>query len=158
MSSRRTTRHLQGANGATAANPAAQDGEPLPPARQNDAVVAPAIASQAAATDGAPEPDDGPKPAIPRVEGGNDANVGARKCEGKIDLRNVKMAQFTGTDPWGPYDSGVRDWRDQFADQVADAQVMAAQEWSEAAQNSVLSIFVTGPSWPDPPISRRKEI
>ncbi|OWZ11130.1 hypothetical protein PHMEG_00015899 [Phytophthora megakarya] len=53
------------------------------------------------------------------------------------------MEKFSGAVPHGAYDSGVRDWWDQFADQVDDAQILVGQEWSEAAKKSVLSIFLS---------------
>lgn len=113
-----------------------QDDAPAPPAAPNDAAQAPANAPPAAAADGAYEPDNEPNPVSAHADRGG-------KSEGKIDLRNIKMEQFTGKVPSGAYDSGVRDWWDQFSDQVDDAQVLAAQEWSEAAKKSVLSIFLT---------------
>ncbi|KAI9999226.1 hypothetical protein PInf_004046 [Phytophthora infestans] len=68
---------------------------------------------------------------------------GAEKRTDKIDLRNVKSKTFSGAVSPGAYDSGVRDWWEQFADQVEDAQILAGQEWSENAKKAALSIFLT---------------
>ncbi|KAG1683840.1 hypothetical protein DVH05_026695 [Phytophthora capsici] len=101
----------------------------------------PQVPAPQANVEGAPEPDDEPNPVHIGAGGGEE---GTKKRTDKIDLRNVKSETFSGVVPLGAYDSGVRDWWEQFADQVEDAQVLAGREWSESAKKAALSIFLTG--------------
>ncbi|KAI9982359.1 hypothetical protein PInf_008291 [Phytophthora infestans] len=85
----------------------------------------PAVPQVAAPQDnggGAPEPDDEPNPAHIGAGGGEE---GTEKRTDKIDLRNVKSETFSGAVPPGAYDSGVRDWWEQLADQEAGNALVA---------------------------------
>ncbi|GMF44636.1 unnamed protein product [Phytophthora fragariaefolia] len=62
------------------------------------------------------------------VNGDIIATKGGEKRASKIDLKNVKMAPFSGLVPTGAYDSGVRDWWEQFSDQLEGAQRKRAAE------------------------------
>eukprot|EP00644_Phytophthora_capsici_P011364 jgi/Phyca11/118991/e_gw1.37.242.1 len=114
---------------------AAQDVPGLDPAQPPAVQAAPHAAAR-----GAHELDDEPNPALIAGVG----EEGTRKRTEKVDLRNVKSEAFSGAVPPGAYDSGVRDWWEQFADQVEDAQILAGQEWTESVKKSALSVFLTG--------------
>ncbi|OWZ08462.1 hypothetical protein PHMEG_00018994 [Phytophthora megakarya] len=144
MSTRRTNRN-QGAPVGAPDSAGAQAGPQPVPAAAADAPANPTPQGTAGpqADGGASEPDDEPNPVLARENDGNNAENSAEKRGEKIDLRNVRTEKFSGNVPRGAYDSGVRDWWDQFSDQVDDAQILAGQEWSEVAKKSVLSIFLT---------------
>ncbi|ETP24186.1 hypothetical protein F441_02776 [Phytophthora nicotianae CJ01A1] len=141
MSTRRNTPYQAAADGQANQNAPLPQGD----AAQNVPALGPvqppaAQAAPLAATRGANEPDDEPNPAM--IAGGGEN--GTRKRTEKVDLRNVKSEMFSGAVPPGAYDFGVRDWWEQFADQVEDAQVLAGQEWTENVKKSALSVFLTG--------------
>lgn len=135
MSTRRNTQYQAAA--ADDDDAQAAQAAPLP----QDAAAAAQAPMPRAVVGGAPEPDDEPNPATNAAVGGDD---GTGKRTEKVDLRNVKADAFSGAVPPGAYDSGVRDWWEQFADQVEDAQVLAGQDWTENVKKSALSIFLTG--------------
>ncbi|KAF4047373.1 hypothetical protein GN244_ATG00164 [Phytophthora infestans] len=124
MSTCRTNRNAAAL--AVNANAPADQGVALPPnmALQDDPAV-PQVAAPQDNGGGAPEPDDEPNPAHIGAGGGEE---GTEKRTDKIDLRNVKSETFSGAVPPGAYDSGVRDWWEQLADQVEDAQISAGQD------------------------------
>jgi hypothetical protein len=102
----------------------------------------------------------GPQPAPPaRGRGADDqpeeepdddgqagAQDGAARGEksDRVDLRNIKVRVFDGTVAAGQFDARASDWWSEFAEQVEDAQLLAAQDWSEAVKKAVLSQFLTG--------------
>eukprot|EP00644_Phytophthora_capsici_P013316 jgi/Phyca11/14078/fgenesh1_pg.PHYCAscaffold_5_\ len=88
----------------------------------------PQVPAPQANVEGAPEPDDEPNPVHIGAGGGEE---GTKKRTDKIDLRNVKSETFSGVVPLGAYDSGVRDWWEQFADQVEDAQFLSELSQSD---------------------------
>ncbi|KAE9159585.1 hypothetical protein PF004_g31489, partial [Phytophthora fragariae] len=61
-----------------------------------------------------------------------------------IDIKNIKSTVFIGAVPEGSYDSGAREWWEQFADQADDAQVLAGQLWNDKVNTATLSLFLSG--------------
>ncbi|GMF30608.1 unnamed protein product [Phytophthora fragariaefolia] len=123
------------------ATTAAQAAAANPTVAANDK---PALPAAPTANVGGPEPDDEPRPAEAGVSGDVTNDAGGEKRTAKIDLKNVKMTSLSGVVPPGAYDSGGREWWEQFADQLEDAQVHAGQEWSSTVKKSALSIILTG--------------
>ncbi|KAG1701000.1 hypothetical protein DVH05_011245 [Phytophthora capsici] len=105
---------------------AAQDVPGLDPAQPPAVQAAPHAAAR-----GAREPDDEPNPALIAGVG----EEGTRKRTEKVDLRNVKSEAFSGAVPPGAYDSGVRDWWEQFADQVEDAQISPGRNGQKVSRS-----------------------
>jgi hypothetical protein len=73
-----------------------------------------------------------------------DVDTTVTKISDKVDLKNVKCETFDGSVKDGQFDSGVRDWWDQFADQIEYAQILAGQHWSDSVKTAALSLFLTG--------------
>ncbi|KAF4034126.1 hypothetical protein GN244_ATG13928 [Phytophthora infestans] len=119
MTARRTNRN-QGATKAPADIRATHGMAPIQLEAANAAPGIPSLPVIQAVAPGATEPDNEPRPAMAGVAGETNED-GGEKETGRIDLRNVKMEPFSGLISPGAYDSGVRDWWKQFADQLEDA-------------------------------------
>ncbi|KAJ0391864.1 hypothetical protein P43SY_004478 [Pythium insidiosum] len=62
----------------------------------------------------------------------------------KIDLKNIKILPFSGSVEPGEFDTGARDWWEEFEEQVADAQAFAHQRWSDAIKKAAMKLFLIG--------------
>ncbi|KAG6576248.1 Zea mays Retrotransposon Opie-2 [Phytophthora cinnamomi] len=133
---------MQGAPPA-APVPVALSSSTLPTVSTTSSALTPATASSTSSTSApvtAPSTSSTATPAAPPSAPVPDHE----KKNGKTYLRNIEVNAFSGAVQSGDFDTKAREFRDELDEQIADAQVLAGQGWSDEVTKTILKTFLTG--------------